>query len=36
MLKEFDTGESFYVGDVNINPEGVIILVSKLLNKKKS
>lgn len=35
MLKEFDTGESFYVGDVNINPEGVIILVSKLFKQEK-
>lgn len=35
FLKEFDAGESFYIGEVNINPEGVIITVSGLLKLEK-
>ena len=33
FLKEFEAGESFYIGDVVVNPEGIIILVSKLFVK---
>lgn len=35
FIKEFEAGESFFIGDVNINPEGVIISVSKLLKQEK-
>lgn len=35
FIKEFEAGESFYIGDVNINPEGVIIVVSRLLKQEK-
>ncbi|MFV8375647.1 hypothetical protein [Flavobacterium sp. LB1P62] len=35
FVQEFGTGESFYIGDVVVNPEGVIISVSKLLKQEK-
>lgn len=34
-LKEFEAGESFQIGEVNINPEGIIIRVSKLTKLEK-
>lgn len=30
FLKEFEAGETFQIGEVNINPEGIIIRVSEL------
>ncbi|MBF4508061.1 hypothetical protein IRZ83_15400 [Flavobacterium sp. JLP] len=36
FLEEFEAGESFYIGDVVINPEGVIISVSKLMKQEKA
>ncbi|OXA77547.1 hypothetical protein SAMN05444397_102576 [Flavobacterium aquidurense] len=35
FLKEFETGESFYIGDVVVNPKGIIIKVSKLTKLEK-
>ncbi|TDP02495.1 hypothetical protein [Flavobacterium sp. 245] len=35
FIKEFEAGESFYIGEVNINPEGVVIFVSRLLKQEK-
>ncbi|MCI9846300.1 hypothetical protein [Flavobacterium pectinovorum] len=35
FLKKFETGESFYIGKTVINPEGVIIAVSKLIIQEK-
>ena len=35
FLQEFEAGECFYVGDVVVNPEGVIITVSKLMKQEK-
>lgn len=35
FLKEFKAGESFYIGDVVINPEGIIVSVSKLVKQEK-
>lgn len=35
FIKDFEKGESFYIGDVIINPEGVIITVSKILKQEK-
>ncbi|MEN2413858.1 hypothetical protein [Flavobacterium mesophilum] len=35
FVKEFEAGESINIGEVNINPEGVIISVSKLLKQEK-
>jgi hypothetical protein len=35
FVQEFEAGESFYIGDVVINPEGVIISVSKLMKQEK-
>ncbi|WPO79115.1 hypothetical protein [Flavobacterium sp. KACC 22761] len=35
FVKEFEAGESFTIGEVNINPEGVIISISKLLKQEK-
>jgi hypothetical protein len=35
FVKEFQAGESFYIGEVNINPEGLIILVSRLFKQEK-
>lgn len=34
-LNEFYSGESFHIGEVNINPEGIIIRVSKLSKLEK-
>lgn len=34
-LEEFESGESFNIGEVNINPEGIIIRVSKLIKLEK-
>ncbi len=35
FIEDFKSGKSFYIGDVNVNPEGVIITVSKLLKQEK-
>ncbi|MBZ4033201.1 hypothetical protein K6T82_00360 [Flavobacterium sp. 17A] len=35
FIRDFEKGESFYIGDVVVNPEGVIIEVSKLLKQEK-
>jgi len=35
FLKEFDRGESFQIGEVNINPEGIIISVSGIVKQEK-
>ena len=35
FLKEFEAGESFCIGDVVVNPEGIIISVSKLVKQEK-
>ncbi|KFF02429.1 hypothetical protein [Flavobacterium reichenbachii] len=35
FIKDFEAGESFNIGEVNINPEGVIISISKLLKQEK-
>lgn len=35
FINAFEAGESFFIGDVNINSEGVIITISKLLKQEK-
>lgn len=35
FIKRFEAGTSFYIGEVNINSEGVLILVTKLLKQEK-
>ena len=35
FVKEFEAGETFSIGEVNINPEGVIISVTKLFKQEK-
>jgi hypothetical protein len=35
FVKEFEAGETFSIGEVNVNPEGVIILVTKLFKQEK-
>ncbi|KAF2342365.1 hypothetical protein [Flavobacterium tistrianum] len=35
FIEKFQTGESFFIGDVNVNSEGVIIEVSRLFKQEK-
>lgn len=35
FLSEFERGESFQIGEVNINPEGIIIIVSGIRKQEK-
>lgn len=35
FINEFEAGESFFIGETIINPEGIIISVTKLLKQEK-
>lgn len=35
FIRDFEEGKTFYIGDVNVNSEGVIISISKLLKQEK-